>query len=65
MPRSWFEVDWAEAPDDEAALSDTSRELVPRTALELRPVEGSEWFLLTPGERDALALMRMMNAVLS
>jgi FixJ family two-component response regulator len=32
-----------------------------RTALELRPIEGGEWFLLTPGERDALALMRMMN----
>jgi two-component system, LuxR family, response regulator FixJ len=32
-----------------------------RTALELRPVEDGEWFLLTPGERDMLALMRMMN----
>jgi FixJ family two-component response regulator len=34
-----------------------------RRALEAPPIESGEWLLLSPSERDAIALMRMMNSL--
>jgi two-component system response regulator FixJ len=34
-----------------------------RRALEAPPIEGGEWLYLSPSERDAIALMRMMSSV--